>query len=172
MQVIYRLTGKKLPIKVCVMTDERAWFSSMAKRRITAVEIAEILDVSRRTATTKLTNGLSADELIDISRSLGLSPIHALVELGKITYQEAVDFLDDDGQLLETAEDGELALELARRLNPATKADELEELRKRKASKNVPPPTYDDTTHDDLPYVADNSPDEPMPGDDDYFDGP
>lgn len=157
------------------MTDERAWFSSMANRRITAVEIAEILDVSRRTATTKLNNGLSADELIDISRSLGLSPIHALVELGKITYQEAYDFLDNDGQLVETADEGELALELAKRLNPATRAPEIDEVAaRRKKNSHVTPPAYSDTTPDeeDLPYVADSSPTEPEPGDDDYSDGP
>ncbi|MBY0795030.1 hypothetical protein KCQ77_06850 [Corynebacterium sp. L24] len=148
----------------------------MANRRITAVEIAEILDVSRRTATTKLNNGLSADELIDISRSLGLSPIHALVELGKITYQEAYDFLDNDGQLVETAEDGELALELAKRLNPATRAPEIDELAaQRKKNSHVTPSAYSDSTQyegKDLPYAADSSPVEPEPGDDDYSDGP
>ena len=91
-----------------------------------------------------------------------------------VSYRDVLDFFDSEGQIIDTADDGDLALELARRLNPATKTDELEELRKRRASRNVATPTYSDVTPDeeDLPYVADNSPDEPMPGDDDYSDGP
>ena len=49
-----------------------------------------------------------------------------------------------------------------------TPVDELAQRR------HVTLPAYSDTPHDDedLPYVADSSPIEPEPGDDDYSDGP
>lgn len=85
----------------------------MADRRVTVTEIAEYLGVSRRTATNRVNDGLTADELIVISRKLGLSPIHALVELGKLTLEEAFDFVDGEGKLLATASQDELIFRLA-----------------------------------------------------------
>jgi len=69
------------------------------------------------------------------------------------------------GQLVGTAEDGELALELARRLNPATRAPEIDELAARRS--NTAPADVSP-----LAYVADSSPNEPEMGDDGYHDGP
>ncbi|MDO4915951.1 hypothetical protein [Corynebacterium sp.] len=157
------------------MTDFRQWYYETTGLRLTADHVAAILGMSRTSATRRLTtDDLDADEVIELCRALDLNPLVGLVDLEYITDKEVWGYLDSDGQLVETAEDGDLALELARRLNPATRADELEELRKRRASKNVTPSAYSDTTPDeeDLPYAADSSPDEPMPGDDDYSDGP
>lgn len=86
----------------------------MAERRVTVTEIAEYLEISRRTATNRVSEGLTSDEMIVISRALGLSPIHALVELGKITLAEAFDFVDGEGKLLATASTEELIAQLAR----------------------------------------------------------
>lgn len=128
-------------------TDPRDWLTSMAKRRITAAEIAEILGVSRTTANSRIVKGISSDDLIHICRGLGINPVEALTELGYLEYGEVMTFMDMGGQLLDTAEDGELALELARRLNPATHAPLIDELEARSA-----------TPH--LHAVADSSPDE------------
>lgn len=93
-----------------------------------------ILKLSRATATRRLTQGeLSADETIQLSRSLNVEPVMALVDLGYITHSEVISFLGDSG-FIATADDGELAIELARRLNPATKADEIDELEQRRRS--------------------------------------
>ncbi|MDU4729979.1 MAG: HTH domain-containing protein [Corynebacterium sp.] len=102
------------------MSKETDWFTSMAHRRVTVTEIAEYLEVSRRTATNRVNDGLSADELITISRKIGISPIHALVELGKLTYEEAFDFVDGEGRLLATASAEELIAQLARENLPVT----------------------------------------------------
>jgi len=99
-------------------TDAREWFSSSAGRRITATEIAKHLGVSRNTANARLADGLGADDLIVISRALGVNPLDALTELGKLTYDEVFGFLEGEGKLVESATESELALELATRLNP------------------------------------------------------
>lgn len=106
------------------MAQEIEWFSSMASRRVTVTEVAQHLDVSRKTATNRLEAGLSADDLIAISRALSLSPIHALVELGAITHEEAFDFVDGNGQLLHTASPKQLVYRLAEDvLSPADKVE-------------------------------------------------
>ncbi|MGX1598634.1 hypothetical protein ACWIDS_16410 [Dietzia maris] len=115
--------------------DVKAWLSASAGRRITATEIAEHLGVSRNTANARLAAGLAADDLIRVCRALGINPLSALVELGALTYDELLNAADTDGQLVSTAEDGELALELARRLLPAKRAHEIDELAARRADR-------------------------------------
>ncbi|MDI9900571.1 hypothetical protein QM716_11980 [Rhodococcus sp. IEGM 1409] len=105
------------------MTDARTWFSSMAKRRITVTEIADHLEVSRKTAQTRITEGLSSDDLITISRALNLNPVDALTEIGRLTISEVFDYMDSEGTTVETATDAQLALELARRLS--TELDQM-----------------------------------------------
>lgn len=111
------LTGKKLPISVRGMDDQKAWFSEAARRRVTVTEIADHLGVSRKTGQTRLESGLSADDIVVLARALNLNPVAALTELGKLTYDEVHGYLESGGKLLETATEGELALELAQRLN-------------------------------------------------------
>lgn len=95
------------------MTGEKEWFSSMVQRKISTIELADLLGVSRRTATKRLSEGLSSDELILVSRKLNLSPIHALVELGRLTHTEAFDYLGGDGLLLDAATPEQLIYKLA-----------------------------------------------------------
>jgi hypothetical protein len=116
-QVATRLTGKKLRSTVTDMEDQRAWFSEMANRRVTTTEIGEHLGVTRKTAQSRLEAGLSADDIITVARAVKINPMDALVELGKVTYPEVYGFVEREGKLLGTASDGELALELAQRLN-------------------------------------------------------
>lgn len=96
------------------MDKEKAWFSSMAGRKITVVEIAKHLEVSRNTARSRLDEGLTSDEIIQLARSLHLNPVTALNELGKLGVHEIFDYLDSDGTLLATASPQQLIYELAR----------------------------------------------------------
>ena len=96
------------------MDKERAWFSSMADRKITVVEIAKHLNVSRNTARSRLDEGLTSDEIIQLARALNLNPVTALNELGKLGVQEIFDYLDSDGTLLSTASPQQLIYQLAR----------------------------------------------------------
>lgn len=96
------------------MDKEKAWFSSMAGRKITVVEIAKHLEVSRNTARSRLDEGLTSDEIIQLARSLHLNPVTALNELGKLDVHEIFDYLDSDGTLLATASPQQLIYELAR----------------------------------------------------------
>lgn len=116
------LVHRKLCSMVSRMTDAREWFSSASGRRITATEIAKHLGVSRNTVNARMSDGLNSDDIIAIARAVGVRPIDALIELGKLTYDEVYAFLEDGGKLVETASEGDLALELARRLNSARDA--------------------------------------------------
>lgn len=113
--------------------DIKKWFSETSRSQITDSTIAEMLSVTRKTANKRVNEGLSADEVITICKKLDINPVIALVEFDFVDYGDVSNFLDSDGQLVATAEPGELAIELARRLNPATLAPELDELAARRA---------------------------------------
>lgn len=131
------MTGIKLPTTVFLM-DVKRWFSETTRSQITDARIAEILGVTRKTANKRVNEGISADDLIAISKALKINPVIALVEFDFITYDDVSDYLDSDGQLIATAEPAHLAIELARKLNPATAAPELDELAARRSNKNTP----------------------------------
>lgn len=129
--------------------DAREWFSSTAGKRVTAVEMAEILNISSNATNSRLAKGLDADDLIAISRGLEISPIHALVELGKVTYDEVLDFLEGDGTLLQSATQEQLIYRLAEDALPASDrislgaaakalVDQRDELAARRSNKNTP----------------------------------
>lgn len=143
----------------------KQWLSETSHRRITDQEVADILKITRKTANKRLNDGLPTDDLLALCKEFGINRTLALVELGHVPYQDVLDFLDSDGALLATAPDGDLALELARRLNPATRAPELDELAARRSNTLTPDVRG-------LPYAADDSDTEPEMGDDDYNDGP
>lgn len=151
--------------------DTKKWLAETSHRRITDDVIAQILNVTRKTANKRINDGLPADDLVTISRALDINPVQTLVELGHLEYDEVEDFLDSDGQLVATASPGQLSLELARQLNPATMAPELDELAARRAvlpqsnDQGHPSPgsehdgtvrTWDST----IPHAADSSTDE------------
>lgn len=148
------------------MTDYRDWYKSATGRRITADEIGTALNLSRPSVTRRLISpeGLSADEIITVSRAHHVNPVEALVDLGHLTTEEAMNYLDIEGQLVETSDEGYLALELARRLNPATKAPEIDELAARRS--NTEPGDVRP-----MPYAANRRQPEPEEGDDDFGPG-
>lgn len=148
----------------------KQWLSETSHRRITDQDIADILKVTRKTANKRLNEGLPAEDLLALCKALGINRALALVELGHLPYQEVLDFLDSDGALVSTADEGELAIELARRLNPATRANEIDELAARRSGTPVSGPSA--SLHDDddgvvrefdyapAEYAADSSPNE------------
>lgn len=119
----------------------KQWLSETSHRRITDQEVANILNVTRKTANKRLNEGLPADDLLALCKEFGINRTLALVELGHVPYQDVLDFLDSDGALVSTADEGELAIELARRLNPATRANEIDELAARRAGAPVSGPS-------------------------------
>ena len=133
----------------------KQWLSENTQRRITDQEVADILGTTRKTANKRLNEGMPADDLITLCGKLGINRTMALVELGYIPYQDVLDYLDSGGQLVGAADDGVLAIELARRLNPATLAPEIDELAARRSNIRT-------GNVGGLPYgaVADSSPDE------------
>jgi len=155
--------------------DIKKWFSETSKSQVTDSTIADILNVTRKTANKRVNEGLSADDLIEISRHLGIPPIHALVELGKLTPQEVFDYLDGDGTLLASASVDQLlyhlaeeSLPLSARIELGIKAkmlsDRKDELAARRAKKEA--------EHEPAPeperYVAKTKQVEPSEGDDDF----
>lgn len=61
--------------------DIKKWLTETARRPVTDSTIAEILDVTRKTANKRVNEGLTADDLIEVCRSLEINPVIALVEL-------------------------------------------------------------------------------------------
>lgn len=162
------------------MDKERAWFSSMADRKITVVEISKHLNVSRNTARSRLDEGLTSDEIIQLARALNLNPVTALNELGKLGVQEIFDYLDSDGTLLSTASPQQLIYQLARDSLGLEEKGRLwkevsdpkgyrDDLASRRAG--TPVSDVDDSLQDEddgtvmewddsIPHAADSSPDE------------
>ena len=146
--------------------DIKQWLSENAHRRITDQDVADILGTTRKTANRRLNEGLTADDLILICKTLGINRAMALVELDYVPHGDVLDYLDSNGALVATAADGELAIELARRLNPATRAPEIDELAARRSNNgpsDVRGDSYDGTVREfdwTQPHAADSSPDE------------
>lgn len=160
------------------MGDIRDWVKEVTRRRITAEEIADILGVSRTTVTRRLQDGMPAEDVIAIARACGASPIQALADLDYVTVKEVMDYVeDDDAKPIGSATDGELAIELAKRLEPVYFREAAAKMGRRMASVTREP--LDDNVHeltsssqplslDDLeglPYVAMKK-DDRDPGDD------
>lgn len=156
------------------MSTEKDWFTTATGRRITVIEIAKHLGVNRNTATTRLQEGLTSDEIITVARKLHINPVLALEELEKITVDEIFDYVDSDGTLAATASKEELVFYLAessltieqkRRLLERvqlhrSEEDQLAARREAKKSNN-PAPTVRNRRQDiDMPAdaVADSSP--------------
>lgn len=146
--------------------DFKQWLTESSHRAVTDQLIADLLGVTRKTANKRINDRLTADDLLAICGKLGVNRTLALVEFGHLPFQDVLDFLDSDGQLIATADDGLLALELARRLNPATLSPVIDELAARREGAPV-----SDAGDVMLGYAADRRVPEPEEGDEDYGDG-
>lgn len=155
------------------MSTEKDWFTTTTGRRITVIEIAKHLGVNRNTATTRLQEGLTSDEIITVARKLHINPVLALEELEKITVDEIFDYVDSDGTLAATASKEELIFYLAessltieqkRRLLErvqlhSSEEDQLAARRQAKKS-NKTTPTVQDAQYDPSKHAAYSGPDE------------
>lgn len=117
---------------------------------------------------------ISAENVIAIAIAYEHHPVGALVDTGYLDAKWAEQV--DPARALHTVTEDDLADEVLRRMKLGVERDgpldtPVDELAQRR---HVTPDSYDDDTpgEEDLPYAADSSPDEPMPGDDDYSDGP
>lgn len=140
--------------------DIKQWLSEISHRRITDQEVAGVLKITRKTANKRLNDGLPTDDLLALCKEFGINRTLALVELGHVPYQDVLDFLDSDGALVSTADEGELAIELARRLNPATRANEIDDLAARRTGAPVSGPHASLDDDDGIVRDFDYSPDE------------
>lgn len=166
---------------MCMTTpaDVKDVFASLAGHRVTAQDMADILETSRNTVNLRLKNGLVAEDVITISRGLNINPVEALVELDKLSRDEVFDFLDGGAKLLATASPEELVYRLAEdTLSNADKIElggaarallERDDLAARRAGAPVSDPSaslHDDDDglvqewDDSIPHAADSSPDE------------
>ena len=108
----------------------------------------------------------TAEVVIAIARGYGESPVKALVATGYITAKEAIGINETSAAQLLT--DRQLIQELARRVS--SKDDIWKESFNSVIQQNTPSP--DNGWQYEKMAATDDSPDEPMPGDDDYHDGP
>ncbi|MFC5939312.1 hypothetical protein ACFPVT_07910 [Corynebacterium choanae] len=137
--------------------DIKSWISEQTRHPVTYSDLAEVLGVTRKTAGRRLNDQTSSDDIITLCVHYDLNPLECLVDFRYITHQHILDYFDSDGELVATASDAQLILELARRIVPAKHAEELDAL------EGAATPPY-------LRAVADSSPDEPEDGMD--FDSP
>lgn len=155
------------------MDIEKDWFSTAVGRKITVIEIAKHLGVSRNTARARLDDGLTSDEIITLARSLHVNPVIALQELKKLTIEEILGFMDSDGTLLVTATPEQLTYQLAMAILtrdeaerlyqtflPNKPVDDLEQARSRKHPHVDPDDGIVREWDDSIPHAADSSPDE------------
>ena len=149
------------------MTDHLKWIKGLVGNA-SGRAIANRSQISVATVNRQINKGVfTAEVVIAIARGYGESPVKALVATGYITAKEAIGINETSAAQLLT--DRQLIRELARRVS--SKDDDIwEESFDSVVQQNVPSPG-DGWQYEEM-AAADDSPDEPMPGDDDYHDGP
>lgn len=148
------------------MTDHLKWIKGLVGNA-SGRAIANRSQISVATVNRQINKGVfTAEVVIAIARGYGESPVKALVATGYITAKEAIGINETSAAQLLT--DRQLIRELARRVS--SKDDIWEESFDSVVQQNTPSP--DDGWQYEEMAAADDSPDEPMPGDDDYHDGP
>ncbi|CAB0559152.1 hypothetical protein FRC0259_01619 [Corynebacterium diphtheriae] len=165
--------------------DMKKWFSQQVGTPITDQEVAEILDVTRKTANKRINGALTADDALKLSGAWKINPVLTLSELGFLTIQDVYDFFEGDGTTLAAATSAQLVKRLAEEELPLTdlvelgaaaksKLDTMSELAARRRTPTNVTHMFENMDEDvaRLGYVADDTPTEPEPGDDDYHDGP
>ena len=149
------------------MTDHLKWIKGLVGNA-SGRAIANRSQISVATVNRQINKGVfTAEVVIAIARGYGESPVKALVATGYITAKEAIGINETSAAQLLT--DRQLIRELARRVS--SKDDDIwEESFDSVVQQNAPSPG-DGWQYAEM-AAADDSPDEPMPGDDDYHDGP
>ena len=149
------------------MTDHLKWIKGLVGNA-SGRAIANRSQISVATVNRQINKGVfTAEVVIAIARGYGESPVKALVATGYITAKEAIGINETSAAQLLT--DRQLIRELARRVS--SKDDDIWEESFDSVVQQNAPSLADGWQYEEM-AAADDSPDEPMPGDDDYHDGP
>lgn len=149
------------------MTDHLKWIKGLVGNA-SGRAIANRSQISVATVNRQINKGVfTAEVVIAIARGYGESPVKALVATGYITAKEAIGINETSAAQLLT--DRQLIRELARRVS--SKDDDIWEESFDSVVQQNAPSTDDGWQYEEM-AAADDSPDEPMPGDDAYHDGP
>lgn len=126
-------------------------------------EISRALDINHVTVTRHINNE-NVQFCIDLARAYNANPLRGLLACDAITKADIQEMAKT--ALLDDLDDLELAEEIVRRLQERQDSE--------LANVTEFPRRSNNSEGDVRPvdYAADTSPDEPMPGDDDYSDGP
>ena len=138
--------------------DARKWLDTITDDQ--PGTIAKKAGIPRRTLYHQLERGeFPIDSIIKITDAYGANPVEALMEIGVIDRVWAN--VPDIIAALRLASDEQLTDEILRRLKRGSKSFEtpVDELMERRSNK--PTPAIRAVSDDDLPYVADSSPDHP-----------
>lgn len=108
------------------MGDFRDFYLAETGQRITAERLGEKLGLSRPTMTRRLTSGdgLSAEEIITLSRELNLPVVKALIDQGKLTDDDVFMYTPDkmaNLSELQSVSEEQLAEEVLRRMREGVK---------------------------------------------------
>jgi len=152
--------------------DIKDVFASLAGHRVTAQDIADILNTSRNTVNLRLKNGLDAEDIINTARGLHINPVDALVELNKLSRDEVFDFIEGGDKLSIEELVYRLAEDTLSNIDKVELGAAARALLKRGSTPRLTPvsdahaslPDEDDGTvmewDDSIPHAADSSPDE------------
>lgn len=117
----------------------------------------------------------TADNVITIARAYGVNPVDALVDNGILQPEEFDDERSTVKNVLKEATVAELLEALVEYVNNSGLVEgrfEMNSLTNHRETTQDHIPSPDDGWQYEEMAAADDSPDEPMPGDDDYHDGP
>lgn len=156
------------------MGDFRDFYLEQTGQRITAERLGEKLGLSRPTMTRRLTSGegLSAEEIITLSRELNLPVIKALIDQGKLTNDDISRYITDEPANLssiQSVSEEQLAEEVLRRMRVGVTTENLtldvnevaERLTRKPAEDTTPvkPDLHAVKEKNGIPYTDDGEPD-------------
>ena len=124
-------------------------------------DVAARVGLPLRTLQYQIRNGPKIETVIAVADAYGHSPFVALVDLGYIDDRWLDQLSESTKAALMAASDDQLTDEILRRLKRGSKSFEtpIDELDARRS--NTTTPAIRAVSDDDLPYVADSSPDHP-----------
>lgn len=146
--------------------DFPEWLASITTE--TQGDVAARIGMSRRTLQYQLTHGPKIETVIALADAYATNPLVALTQLGYVDGHWLSELIGDIPGALASAPEESLAEEILRRMLAGrgsdvfdTPVDELMEARSRTQTEH-----FRVVRHDELPAVADSSPDEPEEGTD------
>ena len=129
-------------------------------------DVAARAGIPLRTLQYQIRNGPKIETVIAVADAYGHSPFVALVDLGYLDDSWLDQLSESTEAALMAASDEQLTDEILRRLKKGSRSFDtpIDDLAARRS--NTTTPAIRPVSDDDLPYVADSSPDEPEEGTD------